>query len=127
MKITQISTYGSCTSRNIFNSKINKDYKKYFKINKSVEASTLISLMSKPIDFDEKLLKTDNKYDLICIKDDLSKNFLDFIKQDPVDYIILDTLFDASSQIIKYSENQFITSSTRIKKLNYTQKSRIKK
>ena len=116
MKITQISTYGSCTSRNIFNSKINKDYKKYFKINKSVEASTLISLMSKPIDFDEKLLKTDNKYDLICIKDDLSKNFLDFIKQDPVDYIILDTLFDASSQIIKYSENQFITSSTRIKK-----------
>ena len=89
--ITEFSTFGSCSSRNIFNSKINKDYKKYFKINKSVEASTLISLMSTPIEVDEKLLKSNNKYDTICVKDDLSKDFLNFIKKDYVDYIILDT------------------------------------
>lgn len=115
-EIINFSTFGSCSSRNIFNSEINKDYKKYFQINKSVEASTLISLMSDPIPFDANLINSPEKYDNICVLDDLTKNYLEFAKKDLVDYIILDTFFDVTSNIILYDENKFISSHGRLKR-----------
>ena len=119
MNITNFSTFGSCSSRNIFNSKINKDYKKYFRINKSVEASTLISLMSKPIDFDEEKINSSSKYDNQCVIDDLSKNFLNVVEKDFVDYIIIDTLFDVGSNVIQYDKNKFLTSNNRIARTDF--------
>ena len=114
MDITNFSTFGSCSSRNIFNSRINKDYKKYFRINKSVEAQTLISLMSEPIEFNEEEINSPSKYDNQCVIDDLSKNFLNLVEQDFVDYIIMDTLFDVAANVIIYDENQYLTSTRRI-------------
>lgn len=112
--ITEFSTFGSCSSRNIFNSKINKDYKKYFKINKSVESCSLISLMSKPMNFDVKLINSSQQYDNICVIDDLTKNFLKFAEKDYVDYIIIDTLFDVASSVILLNKNTFITLNGRL-------------
>lgn len=108
-KITEISTLGSCSSRNIFNSTVNKYYKDFFKINYSIEAVSLISLMSAPIEFDEKLINSSHEYDNYCARNDLSKEFLEFIKEDYVDYIILDTLFDVSPGVIEYDENRYIS------------------
>ena len=118
MNITNFSTFGSCSSRNIFNSRINKDYKKYFKINKSVEAQTLISLMSEPIEFDEEQINSDSKYDNLCVRDDLSKNFIKVIEKDFVDYIIIDTLFDVASDVALY-DDKFLTLNSRIVKTDF--------
>lgn len=119
MDITEFSTFGSCSSRNIFNSQVNKDYKKYFRINKSVEASTLISLMSKPIEFNEEQINSPSKYDNLCVTDDLSKKFLNVVEQDFVDYIIMDTLFDVASNVIIYDDNIFLTSNGRLGRTDF--------
>ncbi|MBQ6512732.1 DUF6270 domain-containing protein [Methanobrevibacter sp.] len=118
-KITEFSVFGSCSSRGIFNSLNNENYKKYFKINHSVEGSSLISIMSKPIDYDKSLINSNRRYDNLCVTEDLSKSFVDFIKEDSIDYIILDTLFDVKSGVIQYDKNQYVTGTTRIKRTGF--------
>lgn len=117
--VKDFSTMGSCSSRNIFNSELNKDYKKFFRINRSIETVNIISLMSKPIEYDESQLDSGHKYDNVCVHEDLSKSFLDFIKGCNIDYLIIDTYFDVTSPVFVIDEDTFVTDSTRIKKVSY--------
>ena len=117
--VTEISTLGSCSSRNIFNSDINKIYKNFFKVNESIETVTFISLMSKPIKFDENLINSENNYDNECTTQDLTKKFLLFLKKDKIDYLIIDTYFDVLYDVIKINENSFITLSERLMKTDF--------
>lgn len=98
--IAEFSTMGSCSSRSIFNSTINKDYKSYFNINHFIERVSIISLMSKPVDYDSDLINSDHDYDNYCVNEDLSKRYMDFIKNENYDYILLDNYFDAFYKII---------------------------
>ena len=107
----EFSTMGSCSSRNIFNSEINGDYKNYFNINHSIERVNLISLMSKSIDYDSSLINSDHGYDNICVIEDLSKKYLDSIKNENFDYIILDNHFDVVFSLIDVGNGSFITDS----------------
>lgn len=112
----EFATLGSCSSRNIFYSKLNADYKKYFKINKSLEFVNMVSLMSDPIEFDEKLINSNNKYNDDYIKEDLNKKYLDFLKEDEnIEYLIIDTFFDAEFNNLIVGKNQYLTESTRFK------------
>ena len=117
--VSNFSTFGSCASRLIFNSDVNKDYKKFFKIEHSIEAVTIISLMSKPIEFEEYLLDSDNPYDNVCVMEDLSKKYLDTVQNTDLDYIIIDTYFDAFYDIIKIDENLFISDSERLEHCSF--------
>ena len=81
---------GSCSSRNIFNSKINEDYKSFFNIHPSLESVNFISLMSNPVEYNEKLLNSDNDYDNTCVRNDLTKDFLNVLRDTEVDYLIID-------------------------------------
>ena len=112
--VSEISTLGSCSSRNIFNSDINKDYKNFFHVNKSIESISFISLMSSPIQFNESLINSKNCYDNECVINDLTKKFLLFLKEDKIDYLIIDTYFDVLYDIIIISENSFVTYSERL-------------
>ena len=120
-EITNISTMGSCSSRNIFNSNINKNYKNYFKINHSIEAVNLISLMSNKFQFDENLINSDSKYDNLCVYEDLSKSFLDFIKEDNIDYLIFDTYCDVVFGVISIGKKTYVTDSNRLKHTDFYQ------
>lgn len=117
--IKEFSIFGSCASRTIFNSHFNNNYKKYFHINYSVESSSLISLMSKPIQFKENLIDADDDYINRCVNDDITKNFKDFLKEDKLDYLILDTFFDVSYPVIQLNKNQFITGTNSLKKTTF--------
>ena len=68
---SEFSTFGSCASRNIFNSDLNKDYKDYFHINHSIERVNTISLMSDPVDFNGALVNAGHEYDNTCVIEDL--------------------------------------------------------
>lgn len=107
--VKEISTLGSCASRNIFNSQLNEHYKEYFHINHSVEVVTLISLMSDPIEYDSYLINSENKYSNQNVLEDLNKSFLQFLIKQEIDYLILDTYFDVLADVVVYNENQYIT------------------
>ena len=80
---TQFATLGSCSSRNIFYSKINENYKSYFRINRSIEFVNMISLMSKPVEYDKESFLSENAFDNY-IKEDLEKSYLNFLKDDEI-------------------------------------------
>lgn len=109
------STMGSCASRNIFNSDINENYKSFFTVDHSIERVNMISLMSNPIEYDESLINCEKEYSNICVIEDLSKRYLDSIKEGKFDYIIYDTYFDVDFNIIEIDENTFITDSYSLK------------
>ena len=112
----EISTLGSCSSRNIFNSILNENYKDFFHINKSIEAVTFISLMSEPLNFDQKLLDSSDSYDNECVLQDFSKKYLTFLKTAKIEYLIIDTYFDAIYEIIINDKNSYISDSERLKR-----------
>lgn len=117
--VKEFSIFGSCASRTIFNSHFNNNYKKYFHINYSVESSSLISLMSKPVHFKESLIDADDKYVNRCVTDDITKNFKEFLKEDKLDYLILDTYFDVAYPVIQLNKNQFVTGTNSLTKTTF--------
>ena len=110
---------GSCSSRNIFNSKINEDYKSFFNIHPSLESVNFISLMSNPVEYNEKLLNSDNDYDNTCVRNDLTKDFLNVLRDTEVDYLIIDTFFDVACGIVIVDENSYLTESPRLIHTDY--------
>lgn len=117
--VVEISTLGSCASRNIFNSQLNENYKSYFHINHSIEVVTLISLMSNPIEYDDKLINSDNEYSNQNVLEDLDKSFLNFLKKGKIDYLIIDTYFDVLADVIIFGKNQFITNSHHLESTDF--------
>lgn len=117
--ISQFSVFGTCVSRNIFMDVLNEGYKSHFNINHSVEGINIISLMSNPIDFDEALINSEDDFENECIKEDLTKNYINTIKNAKLDYILIDTMIDALEPIIRYDENSYITDSFRFKSCEF--------
>ena len=118
--IKEFTIAGSCSSRNIFNSTINENYKDYFHINVSIESVNLISLMSNPVEYDLKLLDSDHKYDNMCVKQDLSKKYLEFLKQHShLEYLIIDTYADVVNDIRILDENTIITDTPRLRNTSF--------
>ncbi len=101
-----MAVLGSCASRDVFNSEINPNYKDYFEIVASLERCSLISLMANPIQIDnEDLLNVyyDTGFYFFgtkTLKMDLSKSFLSDLKENAIDYLIIDNLFEARFGII---------------------------
>lgn len=117
--VSQFSVFGTCVSRNIFIDKLNAGYKSFFNINHSIEGISIISLMSNPIEFDEALINADDKFVNRCIKEDLTKNYVNTIKTAKLDYILIDTMFDSHESVIEYDENSYITDSFRFKMCDF--------
>lgn len=111
--LIELSTWGGCSSRAIFNSQLSPGYKKIFHINFSVEGGSLISLMSEPTPIDKTLLTNPKPFSNLCIEHDFSKTFLDFLKEDSIDYLLMDTSFDLTGLIL-LSNGNFITDTGRL-------------
>lgn len=117
--ISEFASLGSCSSRNIFYSKLNENYKSYFKINKSIEFVNMVSMMSNPTEFNEKLLRPDTGHNKDYIREDFNKKYLDFLKEDDiVEYIIIDTFYDVEFNNLVIGKNQYLTDSTRLRELD---------
>lgn len=117
--VFEFSTMGSCASRIIFNSSVNDGYKQFFHINDSLEVVSIISLMSKPVDFDETLLNSFDEFDNECVSNDLTKNFLNFLKLNTIEYLLIDTYFDVECDVIVYDEESYLSDSGRLVRTDY--------
>lgn len=112
--VYSIAVFGSCASRDNFYSVINPNYKKYFNCNASSQRGSLISLMQEPIPFksqDIQILPENrlNNAGTTFIKQDLSKIFLDEIKETKPDYLLIDNYFEVTFGVLNFNKNQLIT------------------
>lgn len=119
--VSYFTVFGSCACRDIFNSTINRDYKKYFCIGRDGIRQSVISLMQKPISYDvnsiEVLPRNDENGKLNnWIKEDLDKSFLNYLKEDQFEYILMDTYYDVNYGILDIGDETFITNNIGINK-----------
>lgn len=102
-----VGVFGSCVSRDLFNSQIVPNYKTFFQIISYSQRVSIISLMQKGINFDEKDIAFENNND--SIKYDLSKCWLSEIAKNPPDYIIMDVIYELIFGILILDDGNIIT------------------
>lgn len=117
--VSNFSVFGSCTCRDIFNSTINKDYKKYFKIGGNGIRLSFISIMQPPVNYDEKDIiihpqRGQNVYFTDWIKKDFDKVFLEELKENKFEYLMMDTYYDVNFGIVDIGNNHFVTNNVRL-------------
>lgn len=120
--VSEVTVFGSCTCRDIFNSTLNRDYKKYFHIGPTGIRLSFISIMQDPVIYSKDSLKLtpDNKENRnfsLWIKLDLDKTFLDVLKKEKFEYMLMDTYYDVDFGIVDIGGN-YITNNV---KLNQTE------
>ncbi|AUS11686.1 hypothetical protein EYI23_15225 [Bacillus subtilis] len=115
----KVAVYGSCVTRDNFNSQFNADYKNFFDCVLTQNQSSIISTMSKPnyIVIDNENMSNHEKNTL---KTDFENSFLTEIKSVQPDILILDFFADVHFGYVEISSNQYITNNRwTLPKTNY--------
>lgn len=105
----KVAVFGSCVTRDIFNSKFNYDYKNYFECILTQNQTSVISLMSKPIKVEESKINNLNEYDKWNIKTEFTKEFISLLIEKRPDYLILDFFADIHFGVLKIGNDNYIT------------------
>ena len=124
--VSNVATFGSCVSRAIFNSFLNKDYKNFFNIVCYNEFVSMVSLMSEPIEYDVTLVNSTN-YDNLVVENDFKKYFLKSLNNKNINYLIIDTYCDSTKDILLVGENSWITNSKSLQNCDISSKLNFKK
>lgn len=91
-----VSVYGSCVSRDIFNSRIVPDYKEHFHLVCDQQHVSLISLMSPSIDVDTENIEGDvSPFYIEVFKQDMDKSYLKKLVEMKPDWLLMDFYTDA--------------------------------
>lgn len=112
----KVSIIGSCQSRDIFNSKFIGDYKKRFEILSYFTMSSMLSVMSRPVEYNYENLeraKTNNyqKERFYC---ELEKNILKTLATKVPDVLILDFYADARYGAVAYDKGYILNRYSRL-------------
>ena len=111
-----IGVFGSCESRDLFNSMLNPLYKNFCTIKISCLRSSLISLMEEPTFIDYSLIEfpLDDKSRLVrfdFLKSDFEKTLFNELKTKKIDCLIIDNFFEARFGVA-YFDDVLLTNNT---------------
>lgn len=130
--VSRFTVFGSCTCRDIFYSGINKNYKDFFEIGPTGIRLSFISIMQEPVEYEEKdieiLPKTEkNIYFTAWIKKDFEKTFLEDLKNENFEYLLMDTYYDTNFGIVDIGNNRYVTNNIRLDETAFYKKLEYKK
>jgi len=113
MSKIKIGVFGSCPSRDIFNSSINENYKDYFKINLSYVNNSIISTMQEKVPYDPESIKIepdnkDNQSHTSFIEKDLDKLFFDRLDKADIDYLLIDNGLEVKWGLVNFDKYIFL-------------------
>ena len=104
-----VAVFGSCVTRDNFNSQFNPGYRRFFEVGLSANQSSMIALMSPPIHESFTPLREMSQYDRWNITSDLSREFLPALAQLRPDYVILDFFGDVHFGVARLSDGRYLT------------------
>lgn len=116
--VINIGVLGSCVSRMVFNSTINKTYKNFFNVEIDIQRCLFASLIQNPVKFTEEditvyPLEKDNLVKRFFVRNDLKKSFFEEMKNKNIKYLLIDLQLEAQCGILfgttQYNENVTIT------------------
>lgn len=104
-----VAVLGSCVTRDNFNSRFNPDYKSHFEVRLSANQSSMIALMSPPIEDEFTPLRTMSDYDQWNVRSDLSREFLTQVVEVQPDHLILDFFGDVHFGVAQLPDGRYLT------------------
>ncbi|WP_285012432.1 DUF6270 domain-containing protein, partial [Lactococcus formosensis] len=109
--MTKIAIFGSCISRDNFNTRFNKNYKEFFEIGVFRNQTSLLSIMSKKVDIIDNGLKTDGEKQALSIE--AKKDFFSKIHEEQPEYLIIDFFADTYYGCVELGDDAFFTNNTK--------------
>ena len=113
----KVGVFGSCETRDLFNSMLNPGYKNFFSVEISCLRSSLISIMQEPFFVDYKLIEfplEDNsrliRFDFL--KQDFEKSFFKELMSKEIDCLIIDNFFEARFGVASFDGGPLLTNNT---------------
>jgi hypothetical protein len=104
-----VAVFGSCTTRDNFNSRFNPDYKARYDVRLAANQTSVITMMSPPVNEEFTPTRPMSEYDQWNIRSDLSREFLPLLADLQPDYLILDFFADIHFGVLRLEDGRFIT------------------
>lgn len=105
----KVAVLGSCMTRDIFNSKFNLHYKKYFHCVLTQNQTSMISLMSMPAKHEVGKIDNLESYHVWNVRTDLNKEFLQKIVVLKPEVLVMDFFADVYFGVLQIQEGTYIT------------------
>lgn len=99
-----VAIFGSCVTRDNFNSKFNYDYKRYYECVLLQNQASIISLLEKPTVFPTDRVTELNQWDSNDMKMDFEKSFLNKLGEQEPEYLIVDFFGDVFFGCMKIAD-----------------------
>lgn len=105
----RIAVFGSCITRDNFNSQFNPEYRRWYSVVAQANQSSVIALMSPPVE--PEVTEDDglSEYDTWNVRSDLSRGFLSEVVASDPDYLILDFFGDLHFGVRELEDGRFVT------------------
>lgn len=106
----RIAIFGSCISRDSFNSSFNPNYKDFFDLSVFQNQVTFLSIMShrtQEISVSDSTLKSN--YDKQTLKAEMNNDFFDKLSIEKPDFLIIDLFADVYFGAVDLGENNYFT------------------
>ncbi|MDG6154952.1 DUF6270 domain-containing protein [Lactococcus formosensis] len=107
----KLAIFGSCISRDNFNTRFNKNYKEFFEVGVFRNQTSILSIMSEKVNITDNGLKSDGEKQALNIE--AKKDFLYKIHEEQPEYLILDFFADTYYGCIELGEDVFFTNNTK--------------
>ena len=108
-ELTSVAVFGSCISRDNFNSRFNPAWRQWYDIAATANQSTMIALMEPPVDAAWAPVGDMSDYDRWNIGADLTRSPLGELAAAPPDYLVLDFFGDVHFGTLTLPDGQVVT------------------
>jgi len=104
-----VAVLGSCVTRDNFNSLFNPDYRRHYEVPLSGNQTSMIALMSPPIQDEFVPLRQMSDYDRWNVASDLTREFLPLLAELKPDRLILDFFGDVHFGVARLPDGRYLT------------------
>lgn len=104
-----VAVLGSCITRDNFNTRFNPDYKRWYVVGATTNQSSMIALMSPPVDEPWQPVKPMERYGRWNVASDLSREILTLLAEAPPDLLVLDFFGDVHFGVVRMADGRYVT------------------
>jgi hypothetical protein len=104
-----VAIFGSCITRDNFNRDFNPDYRRWYQVSAAANQSSVIALMSPPVQPEVEDADGLEEYDAWNVRSDLARTFLDELAEAQPDHLVLDFFGDVHFGLLELPDGRFIT------------------
>ncbi|MDO9380911.1 MAG: DUF6270 domain-containing protein [Nocardioidaceae bacterium] len=104
-----VAVMGSCITRDAFNTRFNPDYKRFYRCPLLQNQSSVLALMSPPVEVEVVGIEPMAEYDRRNVETDLNREFLQQVVALQPDYLVLDFFGDVHFGCLELPDGRLVT------------------